>query len=389
MIDLFQPQLGGKELAALAETIESKWIGHGPRAKEFEARFAEHVGVAPDHVLFLASGTAGVFLAIELLDLAPGDEVVLPSAFFVAAANAILARGARPVFCDVDPRTINPRLSDIENAVTPRTKAVVILHYGGYPGQVREIAAFCREAGITLIEDSACSVASKVDGRSCGTFGDLAAWSFDAMKVLTTGDGGMLYVRDPEQVDRARRLAYHGLGRLSGLDGAKVSDARWWRQDVKEPGRRVIGNDLTAAIGLVQLARLDEFLAHRRAVVAQYDSELAGADGILVPPSLPEGHETSYYFYWVQLDETIRDRVANELYSAGIYTTFRYEPLHLFPLYGFEGSLPDTERLADRTLLLPLHAGLTEDDVHTVAASLRKAVESASGSRDADSRPGR
>ncbi|MFD0206402.1 MULTISPECIES: DegT/DnrJ/EryC1/StrS family aminotransferase [Saccharothrix] len=388
MINLFQPQLGGEELAALADTVDSRWIGSGPRTKAFEAEFAAHLDVDPEHVLFLASGTASLFLAIDLLDLGPGDEVVLPSAFFIAAANAIVARGARPVFCDVDPRTVNPRLSDITAAVTDRTKAVVVLHYGGYPGAVREIADFCRGAGITLIEDSACSVASSVDGKACGTFGDLATWSFDAAKVLTTGDGGMLFVRDRDQAARARRLAYHGLAHLSGFDGARVT-AQWWNLDVREAGRRVIGNDLTAAIGSVQLRRLGEFIDRRREIVALYDEELADVNGLLTPPPVPDGHRTSYYFYWVQFQDDSRDRVARELYSAGIYTTFRYEPLHRVPLYGFDGALPDTEFLAARTLLLPLHPGLTDSDVRTVTDHLRKAVESADGSRDANPNTGR
>jgi aminotransferase len=387
MINLFQPQLGKEELAALGETVDSRWIGSGPRTKAFEAEFAAHLDVDPEQVLFLASGTASLFLALDLLDLEPGNEVVLPSAFFIAAANAIVARGARPVFCDVDPRTVNPRPSDIAGAITPRTKAVVILHYGGYPGAVREIADICRSADITLIEDSACSIASTVDGKACGTFGDLATWSFDAMKVLTTGDGGMLFVRDREQAVRARRLAYHGLAHLSGFEGARVT-AQWWNLDVREPGRRVIGNDLTAAIGSVQLRRLGEFIDRRKEIVAAYDRELADVDGLLTPPPLPAGHATSYYFYWVQLDGNIRDRIASELYSAGIYTTFRYEPLHRVPLYGFDGTLPDTEFLATRTLLLPLHTGLTDSDVRTVTDRLRKAVEAAKGSRDADSHAG-
>jgi aminotransferase len=377
MIHLFQPQVGGDELAALAEVLDSKWIGHGPRTAAFEAEFAEHLGVDPAQVIFLASGSASLFLAIESLDLKPGDEVVLPSVSFIAAANAIISCGARPVFCDVDPRTLNPGLDDIASTVTSRTKAVVILHYGGYPGDVTRIATYCRTRGITLIEDAACSVASTVDGRACGTFGDFAIWSFDAMKILTTGDGGMLYVRSLETARRARRLAYHGLAQLSGISGAKISK-QWWNLDVQEPGRRVIGNDLTAAIGSVQLRRLGELVARRREIVELYDRELADVDGLRLPPRLPDGHESSYYFYWVQLAGEIRDEVASDLYAAGIYTTFRYEPLHKVPLYGFAGELPHSDRLATETLCLPLHPGLDDTDVHTVVSQLRKAVEARS-----------
>ncbi|RZU51624.1 aminotransferase [Krasilnikovia cinnamomea] len=374
MINLFEPQLGDAELAAMQEVVHSRWIGHGPRTAAFEAEFAAHLGVDPAGVLFLASGTASLFLAVELLDLQPGDEVVMPSVSFIAAANAVLAEGARPVFCDVDPRTLNPSLEDVAAVVGERTKAVVILHYGGYPGDVRRIADFCRERGITLIEDAACSAASSVDGRACGTFGDLAIWSFDAMKVLTTGDGGMLYVRDPELARRARRLSYHGLARLSGFSGAKVA-GRWWKIDAQEPGRRVIGNDLTAAIGSVQLRRLGELVGRRKEIVDRYGRELAGVDGVRRPPELPAGHRTSYYFYWIQVPGAARDDIASDLLAAGIYTTFRYEPLHRVPLYGFTGSLPHAEQLAAETLCLPLHPGLSDADVHTVVTELRSAVK--------------
>ncbi|MEV5437248.1 DegT/DnrJ/EryC1/StrS family aminotransferase [Streptomyces sp. NPDC052682] len=382
MINLFQPQVGAEELNAIADVFEDRWLGHGPRTKAFEAAFAAHLGVGAEHVVFLNSGTAGLFLALESLDLAQGDEVVLPSLSFVAAANAVLTTGATPVFCDVDGRTLNPTAEDVERALTPRTRAVVVLHYGGYPGEVARIARMCRERGIALVEDAACSVASRVDGRAVGTFGDLAMWSFDAMKVLVTGDGGMIYVKDAERAARVRRLAYHGLVQPSGFGYAKVS-SRWWELDVPEPGRRVIGNDLTAAIGAVQLRRLPELVGRRREIVGLYDRELAGVEGLLLPPPLPDGHESTYYFYWVQMDPQIRDTVASDLLAAGIYTTFRYAPLHKVPAYAHRArtapALPGSDWAAGRTLCLPLHPGLSDADVLTVAAALRKAVADRSG----------
>ncbi|MEU3750676.1 MULTISPECIES: DegT/DnrJ/EryC1/StrS family aminotransferase [Streptomyces] len=374
MINLFQPQVGEEELAAVAEIFESRWLGHGPRTKAFEAEFAQHLGVEADRLVFLNSGTAGLFLAMEMLNLSEGDEVVLPSTSFLAAANAIVAHGGRPVFCDVAAETLNPSWQDIEAAVTPRTKAVIVLHYGGYPGHIVEIAERCRALGIQLIEDSACSPASRVDGKAVGTFGDLAMWSFDAAKVMITGDGGMLYVRDAEQAARARRLAYHGLVQATGLAYAKVSH-RWWELEVPEIGRRVIGNDLTAAIGQVQLRRLDEFINRRREIVDLYNTELADIDGIRLPPELPAGHESSYYFYWVRMSAAIRDQVASDLLAADIYTTFRYAPLHKVPTYGSDAVLPGSDQAAGETLCLPIHPGLSDADVLTVAAALRKAVE--------------
>ncbi|MGW0549110.1 DegT/DnrJ/EryC1/StrS family aminotransferase [Streptomyces altiplanensis] len=375
MIDLFQPQVGQEELAAVAEVFESKWLGHGPRTKAFEAAFAEHIGCSPEQVVFINSGTAGLFLALETLDLTEGDEVILPSLSFVAAANAIVATGARPVFCDVDARTLNPTAADIERVISPRTKAVIVLHYGGCPGDVVRIAGLCAERGIPLVEDAACSPASRVDGQAVGTFGDLAMWSFDAMKVMVTGDGGMLYAKDPVRAARARRLAYHGLSQPSGFGYAKVSH-RWWELDVPEVGRRVVGNDLTAAIGSVQLRRLPGLVARRREIVELYDQELASLEGVRTPPPLPRGHESSYYFYWVQMSPDIRDQVASDLYAADIYTTFRYAPLHKVAAYGATDlELPRSDRASGETLCLPLHPGLSDSDVVAVATALRKAVE--------------
>lgn len=374
MINVFQPSLGEAELAAVAEVFASNWLGSGPRTRAFEEQFADHLGVDADQLLFTNSCTAGLFLAAELLELGPGDEVVMPSVSFVAAANAVAATGARPVFCDVDPRSLNPTAEHIEQALTDRTRAVVVLHFGGDPGEIAAIARLCRARGVPLVEDAACAVASTVDGQRCGTFGDIAVWSFDAMKVMATGDGGMLHVRDPELARRARVLAYHGLARPSGYASARVS-SRWWELDVTDFGRRVLGNDLTAAIGTVQLRRLPEFVERRSAVAAAYDTLLADAEGVRRPPRPAAGATSSHYFYWVQLDPAVRDRVAATLLERDIYTTFRYPPLHRVPAYGTDHpELPGTDEAAESTLLLPLHQALTDEEVATVARELRAAV---------------
>lgn len=380
MYNIFQPSLGAEELEALRPVFEENWLGHGPRTRKFEAEFAAHLGVPAEQVIFINSATSGLFLSTELLDLGPQDDVVLPSISFVGAANAISARGCRPVFCDVDPRTLNPTAAQIERALTPRTKAVLILHYGGYPGDVAEIAALCEERGIRLIEDAACAVSSRVDGRMCGTFGDIAMWSFDAMKILVTGDGGMLYVKDPELAKRAHQLAYHGLGHVSGLSASAKVPSRWWELNVTAFGRRVVGNDMTAAIGSVQLRRLPDFIERRKDIAATYDRLLEGAEGIVPPPALPAGHTSSHYFYWVQLDTEIRDQVAADLLERDIYTTFRYAPLHKVPAYRSDVHLPGADRGADRTLLLPIHQALDDTEVRTIADELRKSVEHRSGS---------
>lgn len=376
MINVFQPSLGKAELDAVAEVLATNWLGHGPQTSAFEQEFAQHLGARPEQLMFLNSCTSGLFLAMELLDIGPGHEVVLPSISFVAAGNAIAASGATPVFCDVDPRTLNPSAEQVASRFTERTKAVLILHYGGYPGDIARIAELCRERGVPLVEDAACAVSSRVGDTACGTFGDIAMWSFDAMKVLVTGDGGMLYVRDTGLMERARRLAYHGLERASGFSGAKVTE-RWWELNVTDHARRLIGNDLTAAIGRVQLGRLPEFVERRAEVHTFYDRALADVPGLRLPPALPEGQTTSGYFYWVQMKSELRDEVAADLRDAGVYTTFRYPPLHLVEAFrpAWPTYLPNTEVAAEETLCLPIHQGLSNTDLSTVVTALRTALE--------------
>ncbi|MFG3684536.1 DegT/DnrJ/EryC1/StrS family aminotransferase [Micromonospora sp. NPDC047740] len=375
MIHMFQPSVGAEELEAVGKVFDSNWLGYGQQTKAFEKDFAEHLGVPPETLLFVNSATSGLGLAMELLNLGPGDDVVLPAVSFVSNASTVAATGARPVFCDVDSRTLNPSVADIAAVLTPQTKAVTVLHYGGLPGDVIAIAALCRERGITLIEDAACSVASTVNGRACGTFGDIGIWSFDSRKIITTGDGGMIYVRDAELARRAHRLAYHGMEDRGAFAAAAKEPRRWWDQQIHEIGRRLIGNDVTAAMGRVQLRRLPDFVKRRGAVMAEYDWLLADATGIQRPPRPPAGHVSTNYFYWVQLDPEIRDEVAEDLLRRGIYTTFRYPPLHRVPLYGSDADLPGTDAAAASTLLLPLHQALTDTEVQRVARELLAAVD--------------
>lgn len=375
MINIFQPLLGERELAAISEVFASNWLGKGPRTAAFEAAFAAHLDVEPRNVIAVNSCTSALFVSMEVLGVGVGDDVVLPTISFVGAANAVAVTGARPVFCDVDPRTLNPRREDVEKALTERTKAVIVLHYGGYPGEIAEIAQLCRERGLKLVEDAACAVASRVDGTACGTFGDIATWSFDAMKILVTGDGGMLYVRDPELAERARGQIYHGMRQGNGFANAKSGTAsRWWEFEVDTFARRSISNDMASAIGLVQLDRLPEFVRRRKEIAAYYDRELADVEGLRCPPLLPAGHESSHYFYWIQLEPEVRDAVAADLLNAGIYTTFRYAPLHKVSAYGADVELPAADAATDRTLCLPLHQAITDDEAQTVVTQLRKSV---------------
>ena len=348
----------------------SNWVGKGPLTREFEARFANHLNVDPAHLRSVNSCTEGLFLSMTLLDIGVGDEVVLPSISFVGAANAVMAAGARPVFCDVDSATLNATVGTVDAVLTERTRAILILHYGGLPCEIEPILSLAAARGVSVIEDSACSVASKKAGRACGTIGDVGVWSFDAMKILVTGDGGMVYCRDAELARRAGRLLYMGLEDVSGFSNSV--ETRWWEFCVASPARRSITNDLAAAIGLDQLKQLPRFVARRAEIHRAYDAGLRNLAWLQSPPVVPAGSESSYYLYWVQCDSECRDRLAIHLRQLGIYSTFRYYPLHRVVLYGASAKLPDAERAADRALCLPLHQSLSDSDLEQILDAIRR-----------------
>ncbi|MBQ1080611.1 DegT/DnrJ/EryC1/StrS aminotransferase family protein [Nocardiopsis sp. B62] len=374
MINVFQPSFGDEELAAVREVLESRWVGHGPRVKDFEEAFARHLGVSTSNVVSADTCTTAAFTVMELLGLGPGDEVVMPSIGFVGIANAVAARGATNVFCDVDPHSLNPRLEDVEKALTANTRAVVVLHYGGAPGHIAEIARLCQGRGIALVEDAANAQASRVDGQACGTFGDFGFWSFDHGKIAVAVDGGMLYAKEPGEARRAAERLYLGMDRSSGFSQARNGGHRWWEFDVSSFSRRSVMNDLTAAIGRVQLTRLDGFVERRRELASVYDLSLSGVSGVRTPPPLPRGHESSHYLYWIQTAPEIRDAVAADLYAHGVYTTMRYHPLHRIAAYGSTAVLPDTDSAAASTLCLPLHQEITEREVRYITEALADSV---------------
>jgi aminotransferase len=301
---------------------------------------------------------------MTLLGIGPGDEVILPSLSFVGAANAIASAGARPVFCDVDKRTLNATAELIEEKITPRTKAVMILHYGGVPCEMDDICKLLHDRMVPLIEDNACSVASHYKGRSCGTFGDVGVWSFDAMKILVTGDGGMIYCKTPEMAKRVEEMIYLGL--LTKGGHSSDLDTKWWKFEISCYGRRAIMNDMASAIGVEQLKKLPHFIAHRKKIHAYYNQTLADIKWLQLPPEIPAHVGASYYFYWIQTRAEIRDRLAKYLRENGIYTTFRYYPLHWVKYYDTVVSLPNSEEAAETTLCIPIHQSLSNQDLEKI-----------------------
>ena len=382
MINIYQPLLGKEELNAVKDVFDSNWLGYGrngTKQDEFVKMFAKKlvdvnfgVGIAsPSSKCFttISCCSEALFQAVNVY-VNENDEVIIPSISFVAAANAVISKKAQPIFCDVDPNTLNPRVSDIEKCITKKTKAIIILHYAGVPCDIESILELCKKYNIKLIEDNASSPFSKVKGKSTGTFGDMGLWSFDPMKIITTGDGGMIYCHDKNILQQIKYNTYLGL-KSSGA--SNPVDDKWWEFDVELAGSKATMNDLSAAIGIEQLKKVDKFLATRKLLHNTYNEELKTLSWLEIPKPISVFNESSYYMYHIQLkSELDRNKLARHLRDCGIYTTFRYYPLHWVKFYKSNVSLPNAEWAATHTLNLPLHQSLTQKNIEYIIKSIKE-----------------
>lgn len=363
MINVFGSLVGPEELEEIRTSLEAQWMGIGPKTKAFEEQFARRIG-APEFVL-LDSGSNSLHLAITLLGLPPGSEVIVPSFTWISCAHAVVLSGCKPVFADVDYETQNITRETVERARTKDTRAVMVVHYGGLPVELEPIQAL----GLPVVEDAAHAVDSKRKGRTCGTLGEVGIYSFDAIKNLAMGEGGGLTAKNPDWVKRARQLRYCGIGK-SGFEASANKD-RWWEYNVAEFFPKMLPSDIAASIGLAQLRKLDKMQAYRRKLWELYQKELADVPWLSRPKDAPEGDQHSYFTYCIRVHGGRRDALAKHLYQNGIYTTLRYHPLHMNKIYGSTAKLPVCERLNEEALSIPLHPGLKDADVEKVLATLK------------------
>lgn len=361
MINVMQPTLGKEELARIEQVFESNWIGKGRLVKEFEAKYAKHLGATPEHVLTTNCCSEGLFSSMHLCDIKPDDEVILPSISFVAAGNAVCNNKSKMVLCDVDNRTLNARSEDIEKCINKKTKAILLLHFGGISCEMDEIMKLANAYNLKVIEDCAAGVCSSYKGKALGTFGDIGMWSFDAMKILVCGDGAALHFRDPELREKAEKWLYLGLETKSGYENSVAQ--KWWEFDISCFGHRAIMNDVTAAIALEQYKKLPAIIEKRSMVHDFYNEALENIEWIDLPLPIPEDCKSSYYFYHIQCTNGKRDQLAIFLRQNDIYTTYRYFPLHRIPGYCVTGEFPNADYAADNTLCLPMHQSLSADDL--------------------------
>ncbi|WP_372593647.1 DegT/DnrJ/EryC1/StrS family aminotransferase [Actinotalea sp.] len=372
-INVMQPWLGAEEVAAVTEVIESGWVAQGPKVAAFEEAFARRQEA--EHAVATSSCTTALHLALLVGGVGPEDDVVVPSFSFVATTNAPTYVGARPVFADVDPVTGNLTAATVEAALTPRTRAVIAVDQGGVPVDLAAIRSVTDPRGILVIEDAACGAGSTYRGRPVGAGAELAAWSFHPRKLLTTGEGGMLTTSNEEWARRARTLREHAMSVSAAARHASVLAPP---EEYLEVGFNYRMTDLQAAVGIVQLGRLDEIVRRRREIAATYDEAIASIDGLRAVRD-PSWGTSNFQSYWVEVEPRFamdREGLLAHLASAEISARRGIMAAHRQPAHAAleHAPLPVTERLTDATLILPVFHQMTAEEQDRVIDALRSAA---------------
>ncbi len=376
LVPLSDLDVDGELVAAAEEAVRSGWWSMGPRVADFEAAFAELCETR--HAIAVANGTAALHLSLLAADCGPGDEVVLPALNFVAAANMVAVCGATPVFCDVNgPRDLNLDPRDLEAAVSPATKALLVLHYAGFPCDMDAVMEVANRRGLLVIEDAAHAPGATWRGRKCGSIGHIGCFSFFSNKNLPIGEGGMIVTDDDALAERIRLLRSHGMTTLTWDRGRGHAHA----YDVVAQGLNYRLDEVRAAIGLVQLRRLPATNSARARISAFYREALDGAEGITLPFGDGEAQASSaHHLAVVVLPEDVpRAAVRARLEERRIQTSVHYPPIHGFSAYAQHAtrSLPRTDEVAERILTLPLSPHMSDEQAVTVAGELLDAVRRA------------
>ncbi|HEV2376420.1 MAG TPA: DegT/DnrJ/EryC1/StrS family aminotransferase [Streptosporangiaceae bacterium] len=372
-IPFHRPSVTAGDLHAVCEALESGWLTHGPVCREFEAAFARHVGAA--RAVSLSSGTAALHLALVALGVGRGDEVITTPLTFCACAHVIEHAGARPVYADIDPVTMQIDPAEVERVTGPRTKAIIAVDYGGHPCQIEEITKMARSRGVAVIEDAAHSLGASVGEQRVGSIADLTAFSFYATKNITTGEGGMLTTGDSQLADRVERLRLHGIQRDAWLRYRQDSS---WSYEVTEAGFKANLTDFQAALGLSQLRREPALRARRTGLAQRYSQAFTTLGDLVELPVVADGVRSAWHLYPLRLAGDIRDyrdRLISDLGHRGIGTSVHFTPLHLTShsrqWYGFAGGeFPAAEDASSRVLSLPLYPDMTDTDADRVAAAV-------------------
>ncbi len=370
VISLAKPSVSEEEATAVVDALRSGWLSSGPRTVEFEQAFARYAGAK--HAVAVSSCTAALHLVLVALGVGPGDEVITSPITFVSTVNAILYAGATPVLADVEPDTLNISPAAIERKITKRTKVIIPVHMAGQPCDMDEILTIARPRGIVVVEDAAHAVGAEYRGTRIGAVSDATCFSFYATKNLTTGEGGMVTTDDDDLAERIRRLRFHGISSdaWKRYEGCQV---REWT--AVELGYKANFTDLQAAIGLVQLRRLDGMLARREAIAREYRRAFERFGVVLA--ELPD-RKHAWHLFVVRVPE--RRRFREHLADAGIATGIHFPAIHLQPYFkqrfgDLENELPVATRVSEEIVSLPLHPDLTNGEVRRVIDAVTAFLE--------------
>jgi len=374
MLPYGRPEVTEADIQAVVEVLRGDWLTNGPAVPRFEQAFAEVVGAR--FAVAFSSGTAALHGAAAAAGIGPGDEVITSPLTFLASANCILSCGGRPVFADVDRETLNLDPAAAEAALTPRTKAILPIHFAGLPCDTEAIHAVARSRNLTLIEDAAHALGAEIGGRRIGSLSHLTTFSFHPVKHITTGEGGMVTVNEPALAERLRRFRNHGIDREVRQRQAT------WRQDMVTFGFNYRLSDIHSALGLSQLRRLDARLKRREEIAGRYHEAFAAMPGVSVAPTRPgTRHAWHIYPLRLNLDELRQDRetIFQALRAENIGVSVHYLPVHLHPFYQerlgtVPGQCPAAEAAFERLLTLPLFPGMTDADVADVVAAVNKVI---------------
>lgn len=368
------PQIEDDEIAEVVDTLKSGWLSHGPKTTEFEKRLASYVG--SKHAIAVNSCTAALHLSLIGLGIGPGDEVITSPYTFASSGNVICHTGARPVLVDVEKDTFNIGPENIRKAITPRTKAIMPVHYGGQSCDMDAIMEIAEWKGIPVVEDAAHALGAHYNERKIGTIGKATCFSFYATKNITTGEGGAVVTDDDQLADKIRILRLHGISKDAWQ---RYSAKGTWYYEIEDCGWKYNMTDIQAAIGLHQLEKIDRFTEVRRRYATMYDQAFEGVDRIMIPVPKPYAHH-AYHLYPMILREGDRNQFIEEMKVRKIGTSVHFIPLHLHPFYrnnyGFRhGDYPVAEWLYEREVSLPLYPKMTSDEVTEVAEVVKEVVQ--------------
>lgn len=373
-----KPEIGEEEIAEVVDALRSGWVTTGPKTRQFEAEFAAFMGRGVEAIA-VNSATAGLHLALEALGIVAGDEVIVPSYTFTATAEVVRYLGADPVIVDVDADTLNISSASVRAAVTPRTKAIIIVHFAGLACEMDELLAIAREFGLRVIEDAAHALPTTFRGQLVGTLdSDATVFSFYANKTMTTGEGGMVVSRNPDLIARCKVMRLHGISR-DAFD-RYTSRAPAWSYEVVAAGYKYNMTDIAAAIGIHQLRKLPAFAARREALAAVYDRELAGLPIILPPRPAHQGDAHAWHLYAMRLSDDARlgrDAFISAMAKRGIGCSVHFIPLHRHPAwrdrYGLDAAaFPHAQHGFEHEVSIPLYTLMSEDDQVRIIETIRE-----------------